>query len=324
MKLSCVLFSLVLLATCALPAFAEDSSQPYIDSIKQNLVPSDSTGYSDKIKSKLSPDDSEGYTERLKNSGDLKLEGTPGSYTDEVRKKLKPAEEGGAIEAYRQGHSELHLKKEGEVDSAFGFGVGVGMGRTVVANQGLGTGRDFNEVYGQTYAPDLSLFFERQLGHHETWGSFGLYGLANIAWFSGDGIFATKIKDAYSNQDIDSRNTHTRFMFYEVPASIGGSVRFNLAKYLRPYVMGGPAVVGASETRNDGGSSHYILSHGLWGAAGVAVLMDWVSQSGDWNRYADFGIKHSYLTVQYTYLKTFSSPVDFSVSGAVAGFTFEY
>jgi hypothetical protein len=89
--------------------------------------------------------------------------------------------------------------------------------------------------------------------------------------------------------------------------------------------MAGPAVIGFSESRNDGHPTSEGVSYGFWGAGGVSILMDWVNDKNDWDAYSDLGIKHTYFNIEYAKMTTFpSSPVDFSVSGAYAGIVFEF
>lgn len=314
---------------------ADDSVQPYIDQLKQGMKPDTSSpgseSYTEKLKKRLSPSDasgdsSEGYTERLKQANPLMLQGTPGSsYTDEEKKKLAPKQEGGAIDAVRSGNSDLQLKKPGSIHNAFGLRVGLGLSRTVTAASGVGTGVNFNTMYGANWAPDVSLYGEHQFFHSEILGSLGVFGMTTVGFFSGSGQFEdTALRSAVDGSLIPPGSTNVSFRFYEVPLVAGLDYRFNLMKYLRPYVMGGPTVIGFSETRSDAGQSHSGISKGAWGGVGLAVLMDWVSPSNDWDRYDEYGIKHAYLTVEYSYLYTLpSSPVTFNISGVYAGFMFE-
>jgi hypothetical protein len=307
-------------------ASADDTNSPYIDSIKKTLPQEkDSTGYTDSVRQKLPEgDSSEGYTEQLKHSDALQLQGTPGKgYTVQEKEKLGPDDQKSAIEAVREGHSELQLKKPGEIHNAFGIRYGLGLSRTITATDGIGTGRDFNSIYGASYSPDISLFYEQQFFHSEIYGSVGAFAMGTVAFFNGTGQFAVPIINATNGTLVNPTATGVSFRFFEFPAIVGMDYRFNLAKYLRPYVMGGPALVGFYEGRTDGNPGNHGLSHGLWGAIGVDIPVDWLSKSQDWDRYDSFGIKRTSLSIEYSRLNTFSSPIDFSIGGLYTGFVFE-
>jgi hypothetical protein len=309
-------------------ASADDSSSPYIDSIKKTLPEDKNAGqsYTDQLKQKLpATESSDGYTEALKHSQALQLQGSPSEgYTESEKQRLGPGDQKSAIEAVREGHSELQLKKPGTIHNAFGIRYGLGLSRTITANNNVGTGRDFNSVYGASYAPDISLFYEYQFFHSEIYGSVGAFGMATVAFFNGQGQFAANITNAASaNSNYGQNSTGVSFRFFEMPAVGGLDYRFNLSKWVRPYAMGGPTLIGFYESRSDGHNGNRGLSHGLWGALGVEIPLDWISKASDWDRYEAFGIKKTYFSLEYSRLSTFSSPVDFSVGGVYGGFVFE-
>jgi hypothetical protein len=109
-----------------------------------------------------------------------------------------------------------------------------------------------------------------------------------------------------------------------IPATIGAKYQFNLSHIIRPYALAGPTLVGISEARNDGIGAKHALSKGITTSVGAAFLLDWISGGNTWNLYQDFGVKHFYLTVEYTKLTSISSPVDVSYSGMNAGFTYDF
>ena len=305
-------------------ASAETSNSPYIDQLRKSLpAVQDSEGYTESIKKHLRQDTSEGYTERLKESPALRSGASSSAgYTDRVRQTLEPKTEGGAIEAVKEGHSELKMIKSLDIQSAVGIRVGLGLSRNITAPQ-IGTGGNFNSIFGNNWAPDVSIYYERQFFRSENWGSLGVFGMGSVAYFTGAGAFAAPINFAGTGTLVSASQTQLRF--FEVPVVGGLSYRMNLFKYLRPYLMGGPSAIGGSESRSDGQPAHYALSEGFWGAGGISILMDWVSRAQDWSRYDDYSIKHTYLSLEYSKLSTLqSSPIIYSVSGVYAGFTFEY
>ncbi len=312
--------------------WAEESQgttdQPYIDSIKKNLPPSQGAeGYTDRLKQKLPGEPpSEGYTEQLrKDNPALQLQGTPDrSYTEELNKKLPPKEPGGAIAAVNRGESDLKEVKSTDIHNAIGIRIGLVSSRNYTANDGIGTGRAFSDVYGNSFVPDIQLFAEHQFFHSERFASAGVFGMLGLAYFSGLGTFAIPLTSGYNGQAIAKNATGTTYRFWQVPATAGGTFRLNLG-YFRPYVMGGPTGIYADEFRSDGGTTNHALGLGVWGAIGVAFLVDWINKDVDWDAYADYGLKHTYFTVEYSGTSCFSpSSVDFNMSGLYAGVTFEY
>lgn len=318
-----------ILATQSISAArADESEQPYIDELKKGLKDKKgSEGYSEELKNKLPPkEDSEGYSEQLRRENPLQLQGTPGgSYSKELKKELPPKEQGGAIEAFREGHDQLREIKSEDVHNNISIRVGLAVSRSATANDGIGTGRDFNSVYGNSYAPDLGLLVEHYLIQSEHFGTFGVFGLAEVAFYNGQGQFAFQLNDAATGNPIPLNATNVSFKYFEVPGTLGAFYRFNLAKYVRPYVMAGPNIVGSSETRNDSHPTHYALSYGFLEEVGVSIMMDWVNKKTDWDIYQDSGIKHTYFNFAYANQNTFgASAITYNIHGAYFGVVFEY
>jgi hypothetical protein len=320
---------------------ADDSSQPYIDHLKKEQgipdAPADggsSSPYIDSLKSKPgapvpgSPDSSDGYSEKIKAFLDKKgpnpeASASP-SYTDEEKSRLGPPTDSGAIQAYKEGHSDLKYEKKGEIKYSFGLRYGVGLTRNILADSTVGTGTPFQNIYGGNYAPDFALYAEYYLFRGDV-GKLSIFGMAGAGIFQGYGNFAVPPTDASSTTGATlSQNSSVLFHFIEVPGIIGFDYRFALSKYVQPFVMLGPSLIVGFESRNDGGNTLHVLSKAGYGAAGFSILMDWVSRKDDWARYQEEGFIHAYLDIQYSQLKSFSGDVNYSVGGPSIGVSFEY
>jgi hypothetical protein len=328
------LLALLILASGVAASHADETGQPYIDSIKSkmtNPTPPDpeqgtagsTSPYIDSLKKTMPADaGSEGYTEKLKEKLGPDGNGTS-SYTQDEKGKIGPGDQDSAIAQVQEGRSQLKYEKKGEVQNSFGLIYGVGLTRTATAPN-IGTGRPFNSVYGGNYAPDLALFFERQLIRKE-WGTLGVFGMAEVGIFQGYGTFQVTPQNPANNGVNFSSTSQTLFHFIEVPGVGGLSYRFQLSKFVQPYAMAGPALAGFVEQRNDGAGGNQALSYGYYWNAGVAFQMDWFNKTDDFDRYADYSIKHTYLTLNYSQFETVgSSPVLINVSGPALGVTFEF
>ena len=179
---------------------AETSNQPYIDQLK-NEIKSENGGkeepvsnspdpYIESIKKKLDAQEAEkeaekgaekdaekdgNYIEELKKSDpSLREEPPTQSFIEQERIKLPPSSEGGAIQAVAEGKSELHPQIKGDIHSAFGAKYGVSLSRAITSSSEL---RNFNDIYGSSYAPDLTLFYEYQPFHSEWFGNIGIIGM---------------------------------------------------------------------------------------------------------------------------------------------------
>jgi len=327
-------------------AWADDASQPsvqpYIDEVKQEMsesheqkptaVATPSSGSSespfiDSVRPKIKQQESsEGYTERLRQN-----EVTPPpptaevsgqTYIDEQKQKIGPNNTPSAIEAVKNGTSELKEKRLGQITSAFGLTYGAEVNRTVTANSTI-LGRNFSDVYGANYAPDVTLFYEWQPFHSETWGSLGIVSTLSVSYFTGVGQFAYQLTNPVTG-GLFPLASGTNFRFYSIPVSVGLEYQFNLAHYLRPFVSIEPTIIGYLETRDDGARGSGGAVYGLHYQGGVSLLLDWMSSSGSWNLYAEYGIKHFYLTAEYTQLSTLGGDVSYNENGIFAGLTFEY
>jgi hypothetical protein len=321
---------------------ADETGQPYIDEIKSKMKdpspvdpetnPSGGSvsPYIDTLKKDIPADNSEGYTQQLKEKLGPEGNGKTDSYTQDEKGKIGPEDQDSAIAQVNEGRSQLKYEKKGEVKNSFGLIYGVGLTRNATAPV-IGTGRAFSSIYGSNYAPDLALFFERQLVRKE-WGTLGVFGMLECGIFQGFGTFqvtptnpTVTPTNPTGNGTVFSSQSQTLFHFIEFPGVGGLSYRFQLSKYVQPFAMAGPAGAGFVEQRNDGFSGNQALAYGYYWNAGVAFQMDWFNKTDDFDRYDEYTIKHTYLTLDYSQFATIGgSPVLINVSGPALGVTFEF
>jgi hypothetical protein len=299
-------------------ALAQDKPlQPYIDELRSTLPEKKSESgesYIDQERRKLKDaESSEGYSEKRRLEI-LERESSE-SYSEKERRALPAKETGGAIQALQEGRSELKMRRPGEIRHGIGFRMAATANYDITGGAGV-QARNFNDVYGAKFAPNFAFTYEYQPFHSEVLGNLGLVANGGLSYFSGNGTFSYSIPDF----DLTSR---TNFNFWLLPASVGVNYRFNLLKYIRPFVFAGPGVVGYIESRNDGRSANRGYSFTLNFSGGIAILMDWMSSESAWNYYDSFSIKHTYLTVEYQQVTPLSGAVSFANSGIFAGLLFE-
>lgn len=318
---------------CGAVAIADEpSNTPYIDSIRKELPPApveESGSYSDRIRSQLPTEapPQGSYIEQLKQQNPEKFAPSiPPSqgYSAEELKKLESKPAGGAIQALHEGRSELKPRYDGKITGAFGVRYAVTPTRNF-SGTAEAVARSFDQLYGENYVPDLTLFYEFQPFYNEGFGTLNVLGSIGAAYFHGNGRFAVNLaKPAAVGTGNFGEESRTRFQFFEFPVSIGAVFRFNAARYLRPYVSAAPTLVVFNESRSDDGDSLWGTSKGIYTAVGASFLLDWISRSYSWDNYAENRVRHSYLTVEYGRLTPIASDVTFEASGFYAGFTFEY
>ncbi len=334
------LLLLSLLLVSAISFADEKSSTPYLDEMKREIQEMDiATGrkdaqdegsFTEKVKSRLNKEDKEkdredyeGYTDRLRSEDPKAKEKKDGTdFIDQEKRTMGPAPEpGGAIQAVHEGRSELHARKRGEIHHAAGVKVGASLTRVI--NAGGAQLRSFEEIYGDNYAPDVTFFHEYQPWHSEWYGSIGLLSSLGVSYFHGKGIFGIQLlkPDGVTKYPSESETT---FQFFTLPITMGIDYRFNLARIIRPFVSASLAEILYYEYRNDDGDSHRGHSEGVLLQGGASILLDWISGNSSWDLYMDHGVKHYYLTVEYSRLTTFSGDVSMNVSGIYAGLTFEF
>lgn len=329
------------------------SRSPFIDELKAEIAEKDaekasdgkpvaSEGYTSKLKQKIAEEDSKkpadpdtghSYSAQLKKEIEEKDRedaqdskdklATANGYTAREQAKLGPGDTDSAIQAVREGRSELHEKRTGEIHHAGGIRVGASFNREIAAASDV-AGASFASVYGDQnrFAADVNLFYEYQPWHSEWFGSLGFFGSVGVGVFNGSGQFAVQLSKP--NGDSYGATSRVKTQLFTVPMVAGLSYRFNLLRYLRPFVMVGPSFVGFYEQRNDDKDSHTASSRAFYAAGGVSILLDWMSRGSSWDLYAEHSIKHYYLTVEYDRLASFSGTVDMTVSGFFGGLTFEF
>jgi hypothetical protein len=299
------------------PARTSESPDPYIQSLRKKMnLPSEGGEPSTS---------NEPYIDHLKEKNpelNQKSDTEYSDYTEKMRAQLKPSEPGGAIEAVREGHSELHMKRPGHIRGGVGFKIGSAMNRTFSAGSDL-QANSFTNIYGNSWRPDFNLIVEYKPFYSETFGSLGFIAMGGVAIYKASGRFAVQLTEP-DNTTSFPMSSRTQMTFLSVPATIGAKYQFNLSYIIRPYAIVGPTLVGVEELRNDGYGAKKAVSKGLTTTAGAAILLDWMNADNTWNLYQDFSVKHYYLTVEYTKLTTVSSPVDVSYSGLTAGFQFDF
>lgn len=316
------------------------SQTPFIDSIRkqmretdaasspqESLEPSVPDPYIQSILEKMGTQDE---AENQSSYIDQVIQSNPGyfqkkeenqSYLKEKKKELGPQKEGGAIQAVLEGKSELKPRFEGPIHHTFGFRYGVALNYNLSASSSIQE-RNFQDVYGSNYAPSLSFFYEYQPLRSEKFGNIGLMASAGVNYFHGYGKFAKSLVRA-DGQTLPS-NSQTVFQFFTIPASLALNVKFNVLKYVRPYVNIGPTTIYYLEKRKDTSNTAKGVSFSLLTSVGVAFLMDWISPQNTWDIYATHSIQHIYLTLDYSRYIPVKGDVNYNVSGFTGGIAFEY
>lgn len=278
---------------------SEASPSPYIDSVKKKLAPDDdSIGYTDALKKEISPSDgSEGYTRRIQ--------------------QTLPQKSGSAIEDFRKGKKLKADKGDLNTRSAVGFKLFANATRTYTAgaNQELA----YETVYGNSWIPDLAVHYEYRPFSGDFTRKIGLYGSLGTSFTKAQGKL-----QYYDPNQFPENESKTQFRFIAIPLNVGLIYRMNIANIIFPFVAGGPSTIGFMESRNDNQKSNRGYTFGYWYTAGIALGLDWISSKNSWEQYDATGTKHSYLTIDYTYLESFGGGlVEFTVNGIEVGFTFE-
>lgn len=309
-----------------------ESVQPYLDNVLEHLpeqAPYDGS-YIESVKKQLAEE--EGPAEEPESYIDLIRESAPEefrrteeeSYIQKLKSRLQPqVERESAIQAVQEGRSELAPKKNGGIRNAVGLRLGAASLAQSITAQGSNAARAFQEIYKESWVPDLTLFFEFQPFRDEWLGAVGLVVSSGVAVYRGTGLFQYTLLNPVTGQAFASES-RTAFTFYTIPLFVGANYRFSLARILRPYVQAGPSAFGYVETRSDNTSTLYGVSWGGIVSGGVNLLLDWISPGSAWSLYELASVKHYYLTVDYSQVITLSGPVRFSSSEISVGFTYEY
>lgn len=339
------ILGLLLSAALAPAAHGEEKSNtPYIDSIREELKQQDSQkqqdseSYTEKLKKQIQKRDEEKkretgepadkpYIDQLREE-DPSLQKKPvNDYIDKKKATIPPEKQGGAIDAFNRGQSELHAKQTGEITGAFGFKLGAASNNNISA--GDSQARNFSDVYSG-WAPQFQLYYEWQPWHSEFWGNVGLVGSIGVSYFNGFGKFKFAVPKGCQAPgpctpgSFFPEDSETRFSFWEAPVWVGLDYRFNLFKYVRPFVMAGPMALVWFESRDDDQPGFRGVSKSFYASGGVSILLDWISPSQAWDLYMEHGIHHYYLTLDYSKITTFASTVNFDVSTFNIGLAFEF
>ncbi len=320
-------FTKIFLSASLFANLALAENQPYIDSIKIQLEKKKSESSSEDfrkddnyipyiMKDKEPVLLNEDYIKKIQSEHPVMKSDT--SYTEEEKRKLGPASEESAIEAFRQGKSELHPRFQGESSFGFGLRYGVLSRGTISSTRGL---QNFFDVYGKKYSPSFSLMFEYQAIQNYL-GKWSFFGLMGFQYYHGYGRFAQNL--LAPNGTTFSSESRTLFKFYSIPLSLGIKYQFDLAKFIQPYVMVGGSSVIFVEDREDATKGSRGHTEGYLLSGGASFLLDWIYPSGIWNLYAEYGIKHLYLTLDFVNIRTFNGFVRYDIKTFYTGIVFEY
>lgn len=224
------------------------------------------------------------------------------------------------IQATKDGRSELELKRRGTVQHAVGFRIATAQTREVSMVEG--TGQEFSTLYGNSWAPDIQIFYEFHPFHSETFGNLSLVVGPGITYHVADGKFNFTLTNEKTGGSF-GEESQTRFHFTTVNVYTGLHYKFNLFRFLRPYVGIGHDLVGYLESRSDDQDGNRGFSQSARFTGGMAFLLDWLSRKSSWDLYDDFSMKHYYLTVDYALLTPLAGNVRFKNSAFYVGLMFE-
>ncbi|MBI3535511.1 MAG: hypothetical protein HY072_08535, partial [Deltaproteobacteria bacterium] len=229
-----------------------------------------------------------------------------GSYTQEEKLKLKS--------------KSIPHERKGKIKSAIAIKLNVSANKNITASDSL---RPFQDIYGSKWAPELGMAYELKPMYSEWFGSVGIVFSVGFGFHEGIGIFKKALVNNKTGTAFASES-QTRFKFFTIPIGAGLNYRFNLLRILRPYIQAQGALIGFIETRSDEQKNKRGFSKCALTSGGINLLLDWFSKNFDWDIYEESGIKHSYLTLDYTKVFTYSSNVAFNASSWNLGFTYEF
>ena len=97
-----------------------------------------------------------------------------------------------AIQAVKDGHSDLKYEKKGEIKYAFGLRYGIGLYSKSSDSRrddyGGNGSRFWSDIYGANYAPDFALYAEYYLFRGDV-GKLSIFGMAGAGIFNGFACF---------------------------------------------------------------------------------------------------------------------------------------
>lgn len=314
-------FALRLLAPVELAAWlwlefsgAEEASspQPYIDRLKKGNPTLDIPDEANPPTAPAAPPSRPGtYSQRI--GTNFPEEESVEGYTEKERQKIgEDPWLSGPLEQ-KPSDSKKAVLERPDIESAIGFKIGVSPGMTVTNSTGT---IGFDALYGTNWQPELMLHYERQLFHSEFLGSFGLGFDTGLSYSTGYGLLSFNFNSSSVSQ--------TRFTFLQIPLLLNATYRFNLLRFLRPYVSAGAGAVFYSEIREDDAGDKRGYSFAFTGSGGLALALDFFDSKTALDGWLSRGIQHTYLVAEYFYLSSFNrAGVSFGRSGVYAGFLFE-
>ena len=295
---------------------------------------SQAEGYSEYQKSKLGKKPTQGYSDYLKqkaqNANETQPQESSEGYTQKLKNELTSDDAGaranestgGAIQALKEGRSELKLERPGKIKANFSFKLGAKLSRDL-QNRG-GSSANFQNIYGNGWFPDLAFTYEVFPFYDEIFGNLAVWGGLGAQFERGKGQFVTALSvEGKTNGKSFGTTSATEFRFYGIPVLLGLKYRMNLLKYLRPFAAGGPAAIGMLEYRNDEKPSHRAVAFGYHASVGVSLLMDWIGRSQSWELYDNYGAKHYYFTFEYQRVSSTTGTLKYLVDGLYGGFSMD-
>lgn len=316
------------------------SVSPFIDAVKQDLekeeIPDAARTvdrpqpFIDAEKNKLPPEEDsfENYTERLRSA--QPQEKIPGEgfegYTDREKARLGgTSTPGGAIGAVQRGDSDLKRKYEGRIHHAFSLKVGASATRSYSVIAAKSSGYSFEQIYGNSWVPDVMLSYEYQLFHNEYAGSLGIVLNGGVTYHNAKGKFAVPLTNPAPSAAAFPLESRTKFQFFTIPVGLGANYRFNLFRFIRPYGQVVPTLIGFSESRNDNkASANTSVSRAIVFSGGVNFFLTPIFRDASWSLYESGGVKNYFLTVDFSRLTTIGGDVTLKSSILSAGLTYEF
>jgi len=342
-----LLVASVMLSSCATSAVqdqqvaqeedgvAKDARAPYLAKVRKQLNEEESSSGRSSLeqeKEKLLKDEPEvrgSYIEAVrkkleKEEGDsVQLEG--GDYIIQERKRLLETEtemdaeslSGSTITDTKKGVGPKRGIKEGDIHHGMGFKFGASIDRTVSVASTIGSGVAFSTLYAAQVAPDLTLSYEFQPFHSENFGSLGFGGVLGASLYRGTGKFQVDLPGFGSESD-----TEFRFLFVPVMALV--NYRFNLPRLVRPYVQAAAGPNLFVETRSDSTRNKHGYSLGAILTGGIAINLNYLSWNRGWESYAEAGIHHTLLTIDYSKQVHLRGDLNVQASGINVGLNYEF
>jgi hypothetical protein len=304
------------------------TSGHFIEMIQKGLTIDEQTSFTEQIQKQMDTSiEEESFIESVQNENAMHSPQSESSYLKEASRQVRATQQQDIIQTVQAGEDvPVRILDAPHIKYAMGFNFYFSRNQALYYPHQTDT---FNSIYKKNDQLGIGAFADYQIMRFKQAASLGVFGQVYLLNARGKGIpvNASNIEGA---QEVAQK---ILFNFLAVPMTFGLSLRVLVLKYITLHGSIGPTLFGYIESRSDHKrpSCNLLVLSGECGNSlgytktlGASLLLNWIEAESTTSNYRTFQIQNTYLTIDWSEMRSLKGNLNFLMRNYSLGLTFEF